>query len=209
MKKFGLALAIAGVLGFTQVNAQGIVKSRLYGGPKVEANVSNFFLSDMPGAESKMNAGVSAGGFLGFRVSKHFAIQEELMVHYKNSSLKQGGVEGDFETWSADMSIYAMGTWNVGSNRIMVGIGPSIEYSLDGKYKSGGREIDLFKKGDDGQTPFKQYNVAAAITAGYELKCGLQFNASYKIGLMNALDSWEGKMLPSTISLGVAYRFGK
>lgn len=32
---------------------------------------------------------------------------------------------------------------------------------------------------------------------------------SQEIGFINALDSWEGKMLPSIISLGLAYRFGK
>lgn len=46
---------------------------------------------------------------------------------------------------------------------------------------------------------------------GYELKCGIQLNASYKIGLTDALKAEKETaiMLPNTICIGVGYRFGK
>lgn len=75
MKKVVMMAVLATVLGVTQVSAQSFVKNmmgRLYGGPKVEANVSSFFLSDMPGVSSKMNAGGSLGGFFDFVFPRTF-----------------------------------------------------------------------------------------------------------------------------------------
>ena len=84
--------------------------ANLYGGPKIEANISNFFFSDIPGLESKMKIGGSAGGFIGLRMSEHFAIQEDILVHYKVSGLEQNRIKGDFEYLGAELTFYAVGS---------------------------------------------------------------------------------------------------
>lgn len=215
MKKLVLALALASMFGTAQVSAQGLVKkmmSGLYYGPKVEANLSAFSISDMPGVESKMGVGGSVGGFLGLRMSRHFAVQEDILVHYKTSSFEQDGVEGDFEYLGAELTFYAMGNWTLNNGgRLSLGAGPFAGYGVRAKYKVEGVETDLYEKNEDGKKAFNPMNIGAAITAGYEFKCGLQVNASCKYGIMNMLDADkdDAALRPATVSVGVAYRFGK
>lgn len=215
MKNLVLILVLASIFGVTQVNAQGLVKnimSNLYGGPKVEANMSGFFLSDMPGVDNKMNIGGSAGGFMGIRLSEHFAVQEDIMIHYKTSGFEQNGVKGDFEYIGAELAFYALGNWKLGNgSRLSFGAGPFAGYGINAKYKVDNTETDLYKKDGNGDMPFNPLNIGAAVTAGYEFKCRLQINASYKIGIMDMLDANKSNatLLPAAISLGVAYRFGK
>ena len=215
MKKLVMTLALASLFGTAQMSAQGLMKkmmSNLYGGPKVEANLSTFFLSDMPGVDSKMGVGGSVGGFLGMRLTEHFAVQEDLLVHYKTSDFKQSGATGDFKYMGAEFAIYAMGNWTLhDGSRISIGAGPFVGYGLNAKYKVNGVETDLYDEDENGDMPFNPMNVGAAILLGYELRCGLQINASCKCGIMNMLDAHkdDASMRPGTISLGVAYRFGK
>ena len=215
MKKLVVALALAGMFGITQVNAQGLVKrmmTNLYGGPKIEANVSNFFFSDMPGLESKIKAGGSAGGFLGLRISEHFAVQEDILVQYKVAGLERNGIKGDFEYLGAELTFYATGNWMLyNGSRFSVGAGPFAGYGISAQYKTDGKEIDLYEKDSNSDTPLNPLNIGAAITVGYEFKCGLQINASYKLGIMNMLDANKSNaaMRSGTLSMGVAYRFGR
>ena len=215
MKKIVCTLALASMFGAAQVSAQGLVEkvmSNLYFGPKVEANLSTFFLSDMPGVESKMGVGGSAGGFLGLRMSEHFAVQEDILVHYKTSGFEQNGVKGDFEYLGAELTFYAMGNWKLNNGgRISAGVGPFAGYGINAKYKAEDSEVDLYKKGENGDKPLNPMNAGAAVTVGYEFPCRLQINASCKYGIMNMLDAnkSDAALRPGTISLGVAYRLGK
>ena len=141
MKKVVMLAVAAMFLCAVQVNAQGFVKNlmgRMYGGPKVEANVSSFFLSDMAGVSSKMNAGGSLGGFFGFRFSEHFSVQEDILLHYQTSQLEQDGKKGDFSYLGAELSFYAVGHWQNRGGRIIIGAGPFVGYGLDAKYEVDG-----------------------------------------------------------------------
>lgn len=212
-KKIFLVGALLGCM--VQVNAQGIVKkimANLYGGPKIEANASNFLFSDIDGAKSKLNIGGAVGGFLGVRMSEHFAIQEDFLVYYRASQFQRTGTpEGDFKNIGAEMTFYAMGNWQLGNGRIQLGAGPFADYGINAKYKVDGNETDLYEKDNDGKTPLKRLNAGVGATIGYEFGCGLQINASYKLGLLNALDAQKDNATfrPSIISLGLAYRLGK
>ena|ERR1035437_645883 len=213
MKKIAIAVLIIG-LGFNQVNAQSFIKriaDNLSGGFKVEANMSNFFLSDMPGAKSKMNIGGTLGAFVKLDMSAHFAIQEDVLVHYKTSTLEQGVVKNDYQYSGIEIPIYAMGQWKMSKgDRFYIGVGPCPEYGIDAKYTVGGNEIDLYQKDVvTGKAPMAKLNVGAGAIMGYEFGCGIQVNAGYKMGLTNTLD--EGKanasMRPNTVSFGIGYRF--
>lgn len=215
MRKIILVTFVVAMFGITQSNAQGLVKNlmgRMYGGVKVEANTSNFFLSDMDGMSSKMNIGGSAGGFLGLRVSERFSIQEDFLMYYQTSQLERNEQKGDFSYLGAECTLYAMGNWKIsGSNRLSVGVGPFVGYGLNAKYKIDGIETDLYEKDNNGDKTFQPFSAGVAAILGYELRCGLQFNISYKVGVIDQLDANKdnASMLPSRISMGVAYRFGK
>lgn len=211
MRKKVLVLTVV-VMSFcaTQVNAQGLgnfLRERLTGGLKLEGNGTNFQLSDMPNAKSKIGFGGTFGGFVKIDLAKNFAIQEDILFSYSSSKFTQNGVEDTFEYFGVEVPIYFMGQWTIPlGGRLYAGIGPYFGIGFQAKLKDA--DIDLYKK-YDGNDPFmKRINFGGAALIGYELPNGLQFNASYKIGV-NALDAGkdDSKMMPQMVSLGVGYRF--
>ena len=56
-------------------------------GLKANALMSNFFLKDMAGVQSNMGVGFSTGVFMKIE-SDYFALQYELLLHYKASELE-------------------------------------------------------------------------------------------------------------------------
>jgi hypothetical protein len=84
MKKIVLAVAVVFGLGFLQVNAQTSVS----GGIKAEANTSNFILNDMDNMKSNLGFGATLGGFTKIEFNQHFALQPELLFHFKTSEME-------------------------------------------------------------------------------------------------------------------------
>lgn len=208
-----MSVAFATLFGASHANAQSLITrtmERMYFGPKVEANASGFFLLDTPGTSSQIGFGGSAGGFIGFRLGEHFSVQEDILVHYQTSQLKTNGIEADYRNLGVELSFYAVGHWNVGNNRILVGAGPFVSCGLDAKYDLGNTEIDLYEENAEGEKPCQPFSVGAAVMLGYEWKCGLQVNASCKVGILDQFDAWKAKatILPYRIGLGAAWRFG-
>lgn len=209
-----LSHAIASCTLFaSQASAQGLVenvKSNLFYGPKIGANVSGFRLSDMPESENEMKFGGSAGVFIGYRISKNFSIQEDIMLNYTTTDIKNESTI-HYKSLDTELTFYAMGNFNVANgSKILFGAGPFASYGLSSKAKTNGDEINMFKKYDNQESAFNRLNVGAAVIAGYEMKCGLQITASYKLGLMDRLNANKDNatLLPSTICLSIGYRFG-
>lgn len=209
MKK--LVFTIVSVLGVSlmHVNAQDSgfkVKERLSLGIKAEANASNFILSDLDDAKSEMGFGGGAGVFMKLDLSKHFAIQEDIMFTYFTSELTMNGIKDTYRYLGAEVPIYLMGQWNTpAGGRIYGGVGPYFGMGLKAELEDS--DVDLYKK-TDGEAFMKKISYGAAAQIGYELNSGLQFNASYKIGA-NVLDANKDdfEMLPQSVSIGIGYRF--
>lgn len=203
MKKIVMSLAVIMGLGMTQINAQ-----KISGGIKADANLSNFILSDMGNAESKMSIGATLGGFAKFDIVENFAIQPELLFHFKSSKMDII-LENDYQYWGAEIPIYAMGQWNLANDsRIYAGVGPYVGLGFSAKYKDG--DIDLYEKSKITDKAMRQrFDFGFGATVGYEFDFGLQINAAYKIGVIDNLDAGKDNatMLPQTVSLGVGYRF--
>ena len=191
-------MLILGMGTATQVSAQKITA-----GVKAEGNVSNFILSDMSGSKSNMGFGATVGGFAKFDITRGFAIQPELLVHYQNSEWKEAGVKRDYEYWGVEIPVYAMGQWYTPSNnRFYAGVGPYVGVGLDARFKNPTEKAykeDILQPWDFG----------FGAQLGYEFTNGIQINASYKIGIVDALDKGkdDATMLPQRISLGIGYRF--
>lgn len=197
MKKFFLATALIIGLGFMQVNAQ------VNFGIKAEANLSNFLLTDMAGAESNFGVGASLGAFTEFEFGEHFALQPELLFHYKTSELKDGA-SIDYQYFGAEIPIYAVGKVNLGAGKAYLGAGPYFGVGFDAKYKAGGSDINLYK-----DKVLQRFDLGAGVMLGYEFGFGLQINAGYKMGFFDAVDAESDivTMRNEAISLGLAYKF--
>jgi hypothetical protein len=215
MKTNKLVILMTVVMGLgTQVYAQSFIKKitdNLSGGFKLEGNVSNFILSDMPGTTSKMNVGSTFGGFVNLKMSEHITIQEDVLVNYKTSTFEQADIKSDFQLWSVGIPIYVMGYWPVNKNKkAYIGIGPFTEYGLSAKYKTGGKETDLYEKDKSTDKAYlAKLTMGITAIAGYEFNNGIQINAGYKIGFTNALDEKQDEafMRPYAINLGIGYHF--
>jgi opacity protein-like surface antigen len=202
MKKIILTLAVALGLGITQTNAQ-----KLSGGIKAESNLSNFILSDLGSAESSMKLGAGIGGFLKYDLSDFFAIQPELMLHFKSSKMEHNTTKDDFQYIGFNLPVYAMGQWqNEGGNRFYAGVGPYIGLGLGAKYKDA--DIDLYEE-VAGQKPMQRFDFGFGAQIGYEFNEGIQINAGYKLGVIDALDAEKDNatMMPHMVSLGLGFRF--
>lgn len=208
------ALLLLGWMGLSPVGAQGFIKQmmkNLYGGPKIEANTSHFIANDLAYG-STLKIGGAAGGFLGLKLSDHLAVQEDIMVYYRTAQLRLGNApKGDFKNVGMELAFYAMGKWNLGQGKILLGAGPFVNYGISAELKAGGEKTNLYEETTESGFGFKRMNAGAAVIAGYEWKCGVQVSLSYKLGLLNTLDAphSDAALRPGYISCGVAYRFGR
>jgi hypothetical protein len=204
MKKIVLSLVVILGLGCSVVNAQ----TSISGGVKADANVSNFLLSDMDAYTSTMKVGASIGGFMKMEFGEVFALQPELLFHYKASKMEIGNSETDFEYWGAEIPVYALCQKQMGSGKGFIGVGPYVGFGFDAKYKDG--DIDLYEKNSlTDKAALNRWDFGVGATLGYEFSSGISINAGYKIGLIDMMD--EGKdnasMKNQAVSLGLGYRF--
>lgn len=195
---------------FTPVIAQNPMR-KLSCGFKAEGNISNFFISGIPDVKSSIGFGTAFGGFVKFDISEHFAIQEDVFILYKASTLKKGDIKGEYEYGGIEIPIYAMWQWNKNEGqRLYLGVGPYAEWGLNTIIKIGKSEIDLYKKNETTNKAYmEKLAFGFATTIGYEFRDGTQVNAGYKIILTNVLEKDKDKasMYSNMLSVGVAYRF--
>ena len=208
MKKIILSVALVMSLGCASIKAQNVS-----GGIKVEANTSNFILSDMDNMKSQLGPGVTVGGFGTIEFGQNFALRPEVLLHYKNSVMEEKTTknETDFQYLGVEIPVYAVGQFAIGSGKGFVGVGPYVGFGIDARYKVDGTEdVKLYKEiGNTGNSNLQRWDVGAGLLLGYEFSNKIQINASYKIGFIDALDLGKdnASMLNQNISLGLAYRF--
>jgi hypothetical protein len=197
MKKFFLSAAIILGLGFAQVNAQNVSF-----GVRADANLSNFILSDLPDRESNMGFGATLGGFTKIDLGQNFAIQPELLFHFKSSTSKTGNVENDFRYWGMEIPVFALGQWNTVNGRFYAGLGPYMALGFSAKYNN--NDFDLYD-----EDRLRRFDFGFGATIGYEFRNGFQINAGYRIGVLDLMDKGrdDSSMHSQTLSFGVGFRF--
>ncbi|MCD8073093.1 MAG: PorT family protein [Alistipes sp.] len=198
MKKV-LLLSLAAMLTFGGTSAYG---QKLSGGVKANANMSNFILSDLGGLDNPMRVGASVGGFFKWDITQHFALQPEMMFHFKASKFKEkSSGHTSYEYWGMEIPVYAVGQMQLGSGRGYVGVGPYVGYGFCAKEYPGG---NLYSS-----DAHRRWDFGAGVMVGYEFPNRIGINAGYQVGFIDALDAGrdDATMLPQTVSLGLAYRF--
>lgn len=194
-------------------SSQDIVDAqhRVSGGPKAEINFSKYSIIPTPMNYGRIDAGLSLGGFLHINVYKQFAIQGELLIHYKNSYIRKSN--DLLRSWGLDIPIYLMYAPTLkGGDRLYIGVGPYCEFGLLATTWIKGEKINLYQI--DNRHELQAMNgshTGFGAMIGYEFLFGLQINFSYKISMTNLLDSNSNNiaLYPMTASVGLAYRFVK
>ena len=208
MKKVVLSVVLALGFGLSQIHAQEVL-----GGIKVDANTSNFILSDMDGMKSKMGFGASIGGYTKVMFGENFGLQPEILLHFKNSKMEveKTGHETDFQYFGVELPVYAVGQTDIGNGKGFIGIGPYLGFGIDARYKGtgGADDVELYKEYGGQKSEMQRWDLGAGAMLGYEFASRLQIMASYKIGFINGLNANKDNagMLNHTVSLGLGYRF--
>ena len=183
-------------------------------GFKAEANVMSLIHWGDEPVTTRMRAGTSLGAFINFRLSRLFSIQADAFLHYKNSCILKEGTTGHHQYFGDELAVYfiynqplkkAKGVFNFG-------IGPFTEFGFKSTIRYNGKKLDVYEiNPETGFSTMRDSNVGFAFMVGYEFPCGLQINSSYKISASNLLDVDDNRyaLRPQTLSIGVAYRFGK
>ena len=175
-------------------------------GIKANANLSNFFLSDMDGIQSNMGIGFSTGAFMKIE-SDYFALQYELLLHHKNSKMT-GLTDTEFKQWSLELPLYLMGQIFTGPGKIFIGAGPYVGFGLD-VIQNPGRN-DLYKKEQSSdKSVMQRWDFGLGAICGYEFGNGIIINAGYQVGFINRLSAEKHamSMKNQTLSLGIGYKF--
>ena len=207
MKKVVLSVAVALGLGLATAQAQGVL-----GGIKADANTSNFILTDLDGMKSKLGFGATIGGYTKFEFGENFALQPEILLHFKNSKMevKSTGKETDFQYFGMELPVYAVGQMSLGSGKGFIGLGSYFGLGFDARYKASGMDdVKLYKEYGGAKSELQRWDLGAGAMLGYEFGNRLQIVASYKFGFINALNAGkdDATMRNQTISLGLGYRF--
>ena len=201
------------------------------GGLFVGGNMSDFLITrDHHTMASHRRVGAELGGFIDFTLTKHFAIQPQVIftAHQNYFSAKDDTIRiANDRLWSFGMEIpvYFLGRFgNLQQGYVQFGGGIFTHFTFasnTGKYKSADTPVEESKIEQDGHDYSELYSLhnnhfGICAMVGYEFTFGMQINVQYKISLSDIAgfySSNKGKEIanaliyPQSLSLCVGYRF--
>lgn len=198
------------------------------GGVLAGWNMSDFLITrDHHTMASHRRHGAEIGGFLDFTITKHFAIQPQVLfsAHQNYFSAEDDTVRfANDRLWSFGMEIpvYFMGRFgNMKTGYVQFGGGIFTHFTFasnKGKYNNVDKPTKTVEDdGFDYDRLYKLHNNHFGLCAmvGYEFGFGLMFNVSYKISLSDIAgfyDEMKGQEIadaliyPHSLSICVGYR---
>ena len=208
-----------------------LVSGGLFGG----ANVSNFIITrDHHTMSSYMRVGGELGGFLDFSVSKHFAIQPQVIFTAHQNYFAATDTTNRLWSFGVDIPIYFMGRYgSMEKGYIQFGGGIFSHFTFASNIANKFRNLDK-TEATTPTTPSPQRTIAedtndysrlyslhnnhfgVCAIVGYECAFGMVINAQYKISLsdiagfyseMKGTAAADALIYPQSISLTVGYRW--
>lgn len=187
-------------------------------GLKMQANASNIVLHNVyEDLHSTMNIGGELGAFIDFNISKHFLIQFNLLGFGEHTDLTNNDLRDRLWTIGLEIPVYALARFgNAQTGYVYFGGGPFTEFSLYGALNGDSGQMNPYKHvvgtGEDGEDEFAMSDNHSGIGlyVGYELPCGLQFNASYQNSITDILAFKHQSAMsarPQKFTLGLGWRF--
>jgi len=200
------------------------------GGLLAFADISNYIITrDHNTMSSYMRVGGELGGFLDFSISKHFAVQPQVIFTAQQNKFAATDTTNHLWSFGVDIPIYFLGRFgNMQKGYIQFGGGIFTHFTFASNVK------DKFHNVDPTATPtttpvtpkdthdysrlysLHDNHFGICFTVGYEFPIGIQINAQYKISLSDIAGFYsemKGKEIanaliyPQAISLGIGYRW--
>lgn len=195
----------------TEINLDTIDQEKLpqivTGGVLLTANISNYIIhQDGRHFSSYMKVGGDLGGFVDFRVTKHFAIQGRLILTAEQNQFGEGYEHNMLWAFGVDIPVFFLARFgNLQKGYLSFGAGPYTHFN----YASN------IGKESTANYSFHDNNFGLGATITYEFPIGLQIMANYLVSLsdivewkkQNATASSLDSMYPQRVELGLAYRW--
>ena len=196
------------------------------GGVLAGINISNFIITrDHNTMSSYMRIGGELGGFMDFRITKHFSIQPQVIFTAQQNYFSSTDTTNTLWSFGAEIPVYFLGRFgNMEKGYVQFGGGIFTHFTFASNIK------DKFKNWDDPTTVkpktdthdyselYKLHDNHFGICAmvGYEFRFGLQINASYRVSLSDIATFYKNNkgqeiadalIYPQSVSLSLGYRW--
>ena len=196
------------------------------GGLLAGANMSNFIITRSHNtASSYMRIGGEFGGFLDFRITKHFAIQPQVIFTAQQNYFAATDTANTLWSFGAEIPVYFLGRFgNMEKGYIQFGGGIFTHFTFASNI------TDKFKNWDDPTSvkpssdshDYKELyrlhdnHFGVCVLVGYEFSFGMQINASYKISVSDIASFYRNNkgqeiadalIYPQSVSLTLGYRW--
>ena len=199
------------------------------GGVLAGANMSNFLITrDHQTMSSYMRVGAEFGGFIDFALSKHFAIQPQVLFTAQENRFAVTDSANRLWSFGMEIPVYFLGRFgNLEKGYVQFGGGIFTHFTfasnIVNKYRNVDENVDPStvtpaKDQHDYSRLYSLHNnhFGICVMVGYEFKFGLQINAQYKISLSDIAGFYsemKGKevanalIYPQCVSLNLGYRW--
>ena len=206
-----------------QENLPRIVSGGLLAG----ANMSNFIITrNHRPMSSHMRIGCELGGFIDFRLSKHFSIQPQVLFTAQENYFAATDTTNHLWSFGMEIPVYFLGRFgNMQQGYVQFGGGLFTHFTLASNVPNKYRSYDIVPGPGTDQTDGYDYSrlytlhnnhFGICVTVGYECTFGLQINLHYKISLsdiagfyseMKGQDIADALIYPQSISINLGYRW--
>jgi len=197
------------------------------GGLFVGANMSNFIITrNHRPMSSYMRIGGELGGFIDFRLSKHFSIQPQVILSAQENYFAATDTANHLWSFGMDIPVYFLGRFgNMQQGYIQFGGGIFTHFTLASNIANKYRSYDVNPAASPSPTDGYDYSrlytlhnnhFGVCVTVGYECTFGMQINLQYKVSLsdiagfyseMKGQEIANALIYPQSISLCVGYRW--
>lgn len=162
-------------------------------GLKAGVNIASIHVEN--GNDWDSRTGFYAGGLAHIHLTKHFAVQPEVMYS------GQGGELGSLKTKEGYINVPVLAQYMV-NNGFRLQTGPQVGFLVCAKNKSGDVEVNV-------KDQLNTVDFAWSFGASYISKTGLGVDARYNLGLSNINDDEEidNKAKNRVFQVGVFYQF--
>ena len=196
------------------------------GGVLAGVNMSNFIITrNHQPMSSYMRIGGELGGFIDFRITKHFSIQPQVMFTAQQNYFAATDTTNSLWSFGAEIPVYFLGRYgNMEKGYIQFGGGLFTHFTfasnVRNKYSNYDEPISEQPATDtyDYSHLYVLHNnhFGVCLTVGYEFSFGMQINAHYKVSFtdiagfykdMKGQEVANALIYPQCASLNIGYRW--
>lgn len=199
------------------------------GGLLANANMSNFIITrNHKPMSSYMHIGGELGGFMDFRITKHFSIQPQVIFTAHQNYFAATDTANHLWSFGMDIPVYFLGRFgNMEKGYIQFGGGIFTHFTYASNIRDKYKNVDESAAVTPPVTPTDTHDYSklyslhdnhfgVAVTVGYEFPIGIQINAHYKVSLSDIAGFYkdykgqeiaDAVIYPQSVSFGIGYRW--